>query len=251
MEALADPSQIANDRRPTPGTDASIAPSMTGSFRPTQTATIHDTPTAPDPGPGPSAPDHTTLPPPPALSPEHLEAIAIARRRGRKVTRAASVAAFSGWTLACFAFITILSGLFSLPDLFVGAGLAGVAYAELRGSKKLRAFDLAGPRWLGFNQMALGGLLLLYGGWGLFQALVAASPYEPYLSGGGRMAEILEPIDRLNRTVMVAFYVLVLCAGVTAPACGSVYYFTRRRHVVRFLANTPKWVVETIRIATR
>lgn len=253
MEALAGPPQIADDRLSTQCPDASIAPRMTRSFGPAQTVPVHKTPGPPHPGGGSCAPADTTHQPSPALSLEHLQAIALARQQARKITRAATIAAFSGWTMACFAFLTILSGLFSLPELpelFLGLGLAAVAYAELRGSKKLRAFDLAAPRWLGFNQMTLGGLLLLYGGWGLFQALVAPSPYESYLAGGGQVAELLEPIDRLNRIVMVAFYATVLCVGVTAPACGSVYYFTRRRHMVSYLANTPKWIVETLRIAT-
>jgi hypothetical protein len=190
---------------------------------------------APNPGPG--------------LSAEQLQVIAAARLKARKITRAALVAAFSGWSMACFAFLTILGGLFSLPELALGLGLAVVAWVELRGSKQLKAFDLTAPRRLGFNQVALATLLFFYGSWGLYQALVAPSPYEPYLEGGGQMAELLEPIDRLNRMVMVIVYAVVLVVGVTAPLCASAYYFTRRGHIMRYVASTPKWVVETIRIA--
>ena len=93
--------------------------------------------------------------------------------------------------MACFAFLTLLSGLFSLPALILGLALTVVAYVELRGARKLRRLDITAPRQLGFNQIALGGLLLLYGGWGVAQALFAPSPYEAYLAAGGQVAEAI------------------------------------------------------------
>ena len=151
--------------------------------------------------------------------------------------------------MAFFAAITFLSGLFSWPALLIGAALGVIAYVELRGSKGLRRFDLEAPRWLGYNQMALGVLLVAYGAWGLVHALVAASPYESYLAAGGPVAEMLEPIDRLNRTITAIVYLAVILGGIAAPAFGSVYYFTRRRHIVAYLEQTPDWIVETLRIA--
>ena len=188
-------------------------------------------------------------PDPAGLAPEQLQALAITRQRAAKISRAAIVAALSGWTMAFFAAITFLSGLFSWPALLIGAALGVIAYVELRGSKGLRRFDLEAPRWLGYNQMALGVLLVAYGAWGLVHALVAASPYESYLAGGGPVAEMLEPIDRLNRAITVIVYLAVILAGMAAPAFGSVYYFTRRRHIVAYLEQTPDWIVETLRIA--
>ena len=186
---------------------------------------------------------------PAALAPEQLAALAIARKRAAKIGRAALVAAISGWTMAFFAGITFLGGLFSWPSLLIGAALGVIAYVELRGSKGLRRFDLEAPRWLGYNQMALGVLMLAYGTWGLVHALLAPSPYETYLAGGGPVAEMLEPIDRLNRAISVIVYLAVILGGLSAPAFGSVYYFTRRRHIVAYLEKTPGWIVETLRIA--
>ena len=207
-------------------------------------------PAAPPPPAGAAPAPGAARPVDPPLSAEHLRAIALARWEARKINRAATVAAISGWTMACFACISILGGLFSLKELFVGLGLAAVAWGELRGSKRLRLLDPEAPRRLGFNQILLGVVLLLYGSWGLIQALTAPSPFEHYLAGGGQAAEILEPIDQLNRAVNVIVYAAFLCAGVAAASFGSLYYFTRRRHMVRYLQKTPKWVVETIRAAT-
>ena len=80
-----------------------------------------------------------------AISAGQLQSIANARRQARKISRAAGVAAFSGWAMAFFAAISIISGLFSLPALALGLGLSVVAVVELKGSKRLRAFDLAAP----------------------------------------------------------------------------------------------------------
>ncbi len=184
-----------------------------------------------------------------ALTPEQLGAIGLARHQGRKIGRAASVATFSGWSMACFAGLTLLSGLFSLPALLLGIGMSVIAYIELRGARRLRRFDLGAPRQLGLNQIALGVLLFGYGLWGLLNALFGPSPYEQYLAAGGQMAEVIAPIEHLNRAIGVLFYALVILCGVFAPAGAAVYYFSRRRHLVAYLKNTPQWVIDTLRLA--
>lgn len=182
------------------------------------------------------------------LTTAQVEAIAHARRRGRKITRAAGVAAVSGWTMAVFAFITLLTGLFSIVSLLLGAGLGVVAYFELRGSRKLRDLDLTAPVHLGFNQIALGVLIILYCSWGVLQALVGPSPYDSYLAAGGDTARMIEPIDQLNRAIMSGFYAVLLCVSVVAQGCTALYYFTRRRHMIAYLRETPDWVVEMLRV---
>ncbi len=147
-----------------------------------QQTTFEPVPAAPDrPGPAGAAPAEAGTPSPGglALTPEQLEAIGLARHQGRKIGRAASVATFSGWSMACFAGLTLLSGLFffSLPALLLGIGMSVIAYVELRGARRLRRFDLGAPRQLGLNQIALGVLLFGYGLWGLLHALFGPSPY--------------------------------------------------------------------------
>jgi hypothetical protein len=185
----------------------------------------------------------------PAVSEEQLRALAWARQQSRRISRAALVAGISGWTLAVFSLLTLLGGLFSLPSLLLGVGLAAVAYRELRGSKGLRAMDPAAPGRLGVNQLVLGAMILAYAAWGMAQALTAASPYESYLQAGGPVAESLAPIDRLHRMVTFAFYAAVICVSVVAQGSLAAYYFTRRRHVLDFLRETPAWIVDMLRVA--
>ncbi len=217
-----------------------------------QQTTFEPVPAAPDrPGPAGAAPAEAGIPSPAglALTPEQLEAIGLARHQGRKISRAASVATLSGWSMACFAGLTLLSGLFSLPAFLLGIGLSAIAYIELRGAKRLRRFDLGAPRQLGLNQIVLGVLLFAYGAWGLLHALFGPSPYEQYLAGGGQMAEAIAPIDRLSRAIGVLVYALVILCGLFAPAGAAVYYFSRRRHLVAYLKDTPQWVIDTLRLA--
>lgn len=184
-----------------------------------------------------------------ALTNEQLVAITQARRQGRKISRAATVAAVSGWTLAVFAFLTLLFGLFSLTSLLLGVGLGIVAYIELRGSRELRRFDETAPRRLGFNQIALGAMIVVYCAWGIWLAVAGPGPYDSYLAQGGDTADMIAPIDSLNRSITSAFYTLLICVSVVAQGCTSLYYFTRRRHIVAYVSKTPAWVIEALRVA--
>ncbi|MCP3904104.1 MAG: hypothetical protein GY715_10765 [Planctomycetes bacterium] len=198
----------------------------------------------PEPGATPAAP---TCPAPSGLTAEQLEALRIARRDRRKVNRAAGVAAFSGWTMAAFAFITLLTGIFSLPAFLLGVGMACVSWVEIRGSRSLRRLDLTAPRRLALNQLALGAMLCLYGSWGIYGVMTAPSPYAEHLATGGPVAEMLEPIDALQTMLSVVVYLALIVCGLIATGCTSLYYFTRRSHIDRHLRGTPAWVVETLR----
>jgi hypothetical protein len=159
------------------------------------------------------------------------------------------VAAVSGWTLTVFAALTLLCGLFSASALLPGAGLAVLAWLELRGSRRLRLFDLSAPCRLGWNQIALATLIAACGVWGIVSAVTGASPYESQLAAGGPVAEALQPIDRLQRVLTVLFYAVVIVFSLLTQGGLSAYYFTRRRHLSAYLSNTPSWIVDMLRVA--
>ncbi len=185
----------------------------------------------------------------PGLSSEQLAALAEARYRGRKISRAAGVAAFSGWTMAVFSFFSLLGGLFSLASLALGAGLGIVAYVELKGSKRLRRFDDSAPLHLAFNQIALAVLVALYCGYGMWMAVFGPSPYASYLAEGGDTAEMIRGIDNLNRAITTGFYAFLLIVSVVVQGGTALYYFTRKRHLTAYLRDTPGWVLEALRVA--
>jgi len=219
----------------------------------------HVDPMAPPPVPGQSVVAEAaraatptaaaSAPAPVAVSPEQLEAIASARLGARKISRAAGIAAFSGWTLALFAFVSLLSGLFSLRALLLGVALCVVAFVELRGSRDLRKLDAAAPRRLALNQVGLVLTVLVYAGWGIASALFGPGSYDDQIAAGGPLAETLEPIDHLTRAAMAGFYVLVIGGSVIAQGCTAAYYFCQRRNILAFLDRTPEWIVQTLRAA--
>lgn len=184
-----------------------------------------------------------------ALSAEQLALIVEAQRRTRTLRRAAAYAAISGWTLAFFAFLSLLGGLSSAASLLLGIALAIVAYFEIRGSRALKRFDPGAPRQLGFNQIALCIIVVLYAGWQIFGAISGPGRYAQYANQPQQVTNMLESISNLERVVMVAVYGLLIVGTLIAQGIGAIYHFTRARHVRAFLQNTPRWTIEVLRRA--
>ncbi len=204
------------------------------------------TPAAPPATPTPPAPPAPA--PPPGLTPDQLQELHAARRNGRKVARAARAASFSGWTLATFAGITLLAGIFSLSSFVLGVGMAIVAWIELRGASGIRQLDVTAPRRLAFNQLGLGAMMCAYAGWGVYATLTGPSVYAAEMAAAGpQVAAILGPIDQMQTTIMLAVYIGVGCGALAATGGAAIYYLTRRRHIETHLQRTPAWVVEAIR----
>lgn len=182
------------------------------------------------------------------LAHEHLAALAQARERTRKVRRAAGVAAFSGWTMVCFAAITLLGAIFgSIPSLIMGLALGAVAYNELRGAGMLRRLEARGARVLGFNQLALAGVIVAYSAWSLV-AQLRADPLEA-MGGSSGDAEIDALVGDLTTTVSVGLYGGMAAIGFIVPGLTAWYYFTRGKLVRNVVSQTPEWVVAALRAA--
>jgi hypothetical protein len=181
------------------------------------------------------------------LSPQHMQELAEAKVRAKKIRRAAGVAALSGWTMALFAGITLLGGLFGdWVAVALGAGLSVVAFNELRGAEMIKRFDPAGARRLGFNQIALGLLLVVYAAWSLWSAL-----RTPILASAGSTGDpdMDATIGRISNLVAYGLYGGLAVAGVVAPGLTALYYFTRGRLIRAMVEQTPAWVIQTMRAA--
>ena len=159
------------------------------------------------------------------------------------------VASISGWTLAFFAGLTWLFGLFSLTSWILAGALGVIAWRELSGAKRLRAFDPLAPRMLAVNQIMLGGLLLLYAGWGMFTTLTGPGPYDEQLAAGGPVAEQLQPIANLHMLMLIGFYGLIAVTALVVQTLSTLYHWSRAKHVRAYLAHTPEWAVESLRAA--
>jgi hypothetical protein len=177
------------------------------------------------------------------LLPEHERALLAANERAKAVYRAASVASFNAWSIGLIAVLSLPFALFSLPSLAVEAGLALIAYNEFRGRSRLRRFDPTASRLLGWNQLGLMALMLLYSLWSIGSAIAGPSPYEAELRAHPELAS-LGSIDQLYLAVTLAVYGGVCIATIVCQGLNAWYYFTRGRHVRAYLAETPAWVVD-------
>ena len=183
------------------------------------------------------------------LSASNRRELASARDRARSIRRAARLASFNGWTTAAAA---VLSGAFlafdrSAAAITVTAGLAVVAYNEFRGRRRLLSFDPSGATLLGWNQL---GLLAMVVGYCLWMLNGSNADVNEILAGQLNTAaerELLGSFGDLNglyRTVTLGLYGGAIVLSLLFQGGNAVYYFSRRRHVEDFVAETPLWVRE-------
>ncbi|MCX5688702.1 MAG: hypothetical protein NTV94_02735 [Planctomycetota bacterium] len=181
------------------------------------------------------------------LSDEHFRALSEARVRAKKVRRAAAVAVTSGWSMLFFAMLTLLGGLLGdMASLVMGLALAGLSVNELIGASMVRALNPAGARRLGFNQLVLGGLLVVYAGWSLWTNLQSPAMGElsDELAADPQMQAV---VGQVSSMVTWVLYGGMAVFGLVVPGLTAVYYFSRARAIRSVIETTPEWVIEAMR----
>lgn len=191
-----------------------------------------------DPGPETAEPQVTPL------TDQQRQALSEADRRCRKATRAAGVAAFNGWFTAVFAALCAPFAPFSITALLMGCALGVIAFNEFRGRRLIRALDLRGPRRLGWNQVGMMAVVIVYALFQIYAGLTGASPYQAHIASEPQLAEMLGSIDELQRFVVLAVYVTVIVLTIVFQGGNALYYFTRTGPMRAYLAQTPPWVLE-------
>ena len=189
----------------------------------------------------------TTAPPPKSpgpLSAEHQQQLADAHRRAGKVMAASKVAAFNGWTTAVLAAMTLPFALFGFSALLISAALGLIACNELRGRKLLRRFDPRGPRLLGFNQLGLLGMIIVYSVWRIWASLTGPNPYEAQIAATPQLEPLLGSVAELHVTLTLLVYVSVIFFSIILQGLTAWYYFSRLGHIRAYRAQTPAWIVQ-------
>ncbi len=105
------------------------------------------------------------------LSAAHLRELASARDRAKSIRKAARVAAFNGWTTAGIAALSLPFVLYDPSSLILTVGLSIIAYNEFRGRKRLLKFDPTAATLLGWNQLGLLAMIIVYCLWSLYSNL--------------------------------------------------------------------------------
>mgnify|MGYP001170128223 CR=1 FL=1 len=180
------------------------------------------------------------------LSAEHLNQISDARKRAKKILRAAGVAWLSGWSMAVFAVLTLAFAFLSDWSAWaVGIGLGACAANELRGGTMLRRMDSRGASVLGWNQLILAVLIVAYALWSLYSAI--NNPAMATLMQGTGDPQIDAMAKELTTVVTWALYGTMAVVGLVVPGLTAIYYFTRGPLVTTFRRETPGWILELIR----
>ncbi|MBS0195357.1 MAG: hypothetical protein JSR77_01230 [Planctomycetes bacterium] len=182
------------------------------------------------------------------LSAEHLMELEAGRARAKKVRRAAAFATFSGWSLAIFATVTLVGALFGdVVSLLLGIGLGVAAFNEIRGGAMLRRFDTRGAALLGYNQLGLGAVIVVYAAWSMY----AASKVSPLAAVGGSTgdADTDAMVSRVTNAVVLGLYGGLAVTGIVVPGLTAWYYFSRAGVVRVMVERTPAWVIAALRAA--
>jgi hypothetical protein len=182
---------------------------------------------------------------PPQISPENLQELQAAKRGMRKIRRAVTTATFDGWTVAFFGILTFIFSIGDIISMALGAGLTVIGVIELYGAKRLKRLDQSAIAFLVWNQIALGSLLLIYAVWRTVDILhhpatassLGATEAELDAAGMGNIAN-------LEQSMMLAVYGSLMAIAVFGQGSMALYYFTRRKHVQTYLAETPPWITQ-------
>jgi hypothetical protein len=175
----------------------------------------------------------------------HTQELARANDRVKTIRRAARVAGFNGWVTALIAICSAPFAYFSLVALIATVALAVVAWNEFRGRRRLLAFDPSATAILGWNQVGLLALVVVYCLWMIYTSLSGGDPLAE-LKANPEMNELLGAggagFEVLYRQFVIGFYGLVILLTVIFQGGNAYYYFTRRRHIESYVRETPAWV---------
>lgn len=179
--------------------------------------------------------------------------MALAAERAKPIYKAARVANMNGWFTAIVAVLSAPFALFDLTGLVMFVGLSLVAYNEFRGRNRLRKFDPSGASLLGFNQLSLMAVIVVYCLWMMFTSLTSPSPFATELSATPELKEMfgsLGDLDDLYQSVVIVFYGTVILLSVVFQGLNALYYFSRQKYVDQYVAETPEWVRDVQRAKT-
>ena len=179
-----------------------------------------------------------------SLSPAQIAELAEAQTRAKKIRRAAGTAIFNTWTVGIFAAPSLVMGIFDLPTFLIGAGLAIVAFNESRGARMFRRIDLGAPRLLGFNQIGLGAILVVYGIYGVVSTMSGPSYYEEQIMSMPQLAPTLEPLGELYQLISILVYGCIIVISIIFQGLTAWYYFSRSRIMRAYVEQTPTWILD-------
>ncbi len=153
--------------------------------------------------------------------------------------------AFNGWATAVVALLSAPFALFSISGALVFIGLSVVAYNEFRGRNRLLQFDPSAATFLGWNQLGLLAIVVVYSLGAIQSNLNEAKSITAELGAYSDLETVLgtpDEIETLARQIVFLFYGSVIAASVVFQGLNALYYFSRRKHIDAYIADTPEWI---------
>lgn len=146
--------------------------------------------------------------------------------------RALAMAGFSGWTMAFFGALSLLTSWGSLTALLIGALLVLCAWNELHGRRELRAMNPGAPVALSRNQVfiALGicGYCVI--------CVMQPAAFDPELRAVLAQAGMERDAERLfdlAARITRAVYCFVIAATLLVQVGTGLFYLSRVKDVAR------------------
>lgn len=187
---------------------------------------------------------HLASPTVTAPSPQHLEQIAAARKRGKAIKRCASTATFSAWTMAIFGACTVLGSIGSWVGMALGVGMCVLSHFEFKGARDIRRLDINAPKRLARNQMILCAALLIYSVVSLWTALSGPSEIDKALGNDQALKQMVGSVTEVERSITIGLYTLVGVAAILGCGGAALYYNSRRKHIEAYVRETPPWITQ-------
>jgi hypothetical protein len=178
------------------------------------------------------------------LTAAHRRELALAHERARTIRKAAAVASFNGWVTGILALLSAPFALFGPSGMVTTIVLAVIAANEFRGRRRLMQFDPTAANLLGWNQLGLLTMIIAYCWWALYANLYGTNSVSVQLQELSQLDSALavDGIDTLVRQITIMLYGSVIAFSVVFQGLNAFYYFTRRKYVEAYLAETPEWV---------
>jgi hypothetical protein len=179
------------------------------------------------------------------LSGAKLLEFTAARRACSKVTRAVRLAAISGWTIAIFAGLVLIAGISTTNATWMGLLMIIAAMVEFRARNRLRRLETSAARTLGYNQLVLGLLIVLYAAWHMndlilgsrgsinLHSLLASTAHQ---FSSGRFS--------LDRGTNLLLYGLLGIVALLTQGLAAWYCFSREKWIREYVSFAPSWIVK-------
>lgn len=193
------------------------------------------------------------------ISEPQKQALSDAEAAARRFAFAPKLATWNGVGMLLGAGLSLVLAPFDYALILSALVLGACGWVELTAGKQLRAYDPRAPLRLAINQIVLMALVVGYSlvklgaAWSGQATLAAELAQHPELSAvvaqldNPAVTETLDSFNEMYRWGTLATYSLLIAIGLIIQGGAAAYYWSRRKHVVAFLAATPPWVIDFMR----